>query len=162
LREMLAQAEVDGVESTGLNLRLPVVTRMESAPDSDELARALLVSPWGVERIYWHPPNRPTDLWIVSAYPPEGDADGKVAKGQGLLLRVQGNLKPVLVGLEPETGHYFVETLLHSVQEFDTIEEAFAAARAMGPSQHPGARSVSDRLQRPVSRRQMFGFWLGK
>ncbi|MBF0426951.1 MAG: hypothetical protein HQL66_14150 [Magnetococcales bacterium] len=161
LRETVERARAEGVALTDLNLRLPVLARMENSPFMEELVQALLVAPWGVERVYWHPPNRQHPPAIESAYPLEADASGNVAKGQGLLLRVGERLKPVLVGWEPETGHHFVETLLHSVREFATADEAFAMARAADPLYKSGARPVPSRMQRPVSRRQLFGFWLG-
>ncbi|MBF0153394.1 MAG: hypothetical protein HQL64_06625 [Magnetococcales bacterium] len=162
LRETLDQAKADGVELTDFNLRLPVMVRMESSPFTEELAHALLVAPWGVERVYWHPPNQQQSPAIESAYALEADANGNVAKGQGVLLRVAGNLKPVLIGWEPETGHYFVETLLHSVREFDTAGEVFAMASRAYPLYKPETQTVSSQMQRQVSRRQLFSFWLGK
>ncbi|MBF0136728.1 MAG: hypothetical protein H7833_03320 [Magnetococcus sp. DMHC-1] len=161
LRELRTRASADGTELTSLNLRLPVMVRMESTAGAEELARALLLTPWGVERIYWHPHGQEQSSIIESAFPLEADTEGRVAKGQGVLLRVAGSPRPVLIGWEPETGHYFVETLLHSVQEFDTIEEAFNMAQGVRPLRKPKMPTISDQMQRQVSRRQLLGFWRG-
>ncbi|MBF0141954.1 MAG: hypothetical protein HQL57_02360 [Magnetococcales bacterium] len=148
---LLPEVEKSGRE---LNWRLPVVVQMEFPPDSTALPRGLLVSPWGVERIYWGRPGKGTPP-VRSALPLEPDEAGRVARGQGVLLTTETGERPVVIAWEPETGHHFVESLLSSVVCVLSVEEAIQ--RALGEAGPPApARSISSHLERPVGRRALF------
>lgn len=140
-------------EDPAINRNLSIHVHIDPPKDPNTPIRAILVSPWGVERIYWSNPTLESPP-IQHATPLEVDANGRVACGIGLLLEYEDRPIPVLTAWEPEVGHHFVETLLHSVQNFSTVTEAMAAA--LGDSlPHTPKRSVADRLNRNVSRRDL-------
>ncbi|MEO5377603.1 MAG: hypothetical protein H7832_07460 [Magnetococcus sp. DMHC-6] len=135
-----------------INPQLWVQARL--TPPRDELPSAILITPWAVERIYWHLPG--TLPSIQSATPLQVDEAGRVAKGQGVILRGKEKTIPVLIAWEPETGHHFVQTILHQVTHLNSNESAMAAALAQ---ENPGIhvpRSVSSRLEQPMDRRGLF------
>ncbi|MBF0614449.1 MAG: hypothetical protein G8237_04190 [Magnetococcales bacterium] len=146
-------------KSPELNRNLAITVEMELNDDYSGDVRALLVTPWAVERIYWHSPTRGNDPPIRHAMALEADGAGRVAAGQGVLLELEDRqLVPVVTAWEPETGHYFVETLLHHTQGFDTAQSALD--RALGkPLTRPTRQSVSSTMQRNVSRRGLLKFW---
>ena len=117
----------------------------------------MLVTPWRVERVYWSNPTL-GDPPVQHAAPLEVDAAGRVVAGLGLLLKSEGERIPVLTAWEPEVGHHFVETLLHSVHDFSTAEEAINAALGNKGKLHP-KRSVADHLNKKVSRRNFLGIF---
>lgn len=143
-------------DDPGLNHRLGIRVQMDLPKEADGPVRAILVSPWAVERIHWCNPSR-GDPPILHASPLELDSDGRVQAGIGVLLECQGRRIPVLTAWEPELGHHFIETLLHTVRDFSSPEEAIATA--LGHQETPlPKRSVSDHMNRKVSRRSLFGF----
>jgi hypothetical protein len=142
-----------------INRKLTITVEMELNDDYSGEVRALLVTPWAVERIHWHSPTQGTTPPIRFAMPLEQDADHRVAAGQGVLLELEGGeLVPVVTAWEPETGHYFVETLLHHTQEFDTAQTALEVALGK-PMSTPPKRSISATMNRSVSRRGLLKFW---
>jgi hypothetical protein len=152
-QRILAEQSAD---RTDLNRRLDITVRMEPPPPDagpGALVRALLVTPWAVERIYWANPAAES-LPIESAYPLEGDASHRVSKGQGVLLRSGTRTVPVLIAWEPETGHHFVEALRSEVQAFEDPEEALAAALGTKPPPPP-RKSISGHMNTSVSRRRL-------
>lgn len=121
--------------------------------------QTLMVTPWAVERIYWHNPSSSHLPPIQYAISLEKESSGRVAAGQGVLLEVsEKRLVPVVIAWEPETGHYFVETLLHCTLEFDTAQAALAAALGEPPESLP-TLSIASTLNKEVSRRNLLGFW---
>lgn len=146
-------------EDPSINPRLGIQVELESGEATHLVTRALLVTPWAVERVYWHNPALGGEPPVRFAVALERDeTTGRVAAGQGVLLEVgAGRLAPVVIAWEPETGHTFVETLLHQTQEFDTPRAALAAA--LGEPEVPGRQSVTSTLNREVSRRGLLGFW---
>lgn len=143
-------------DDPALNRRLSVVIHMDPPQESDNHAQAILVTPWAVERIHWHT-NSQRPPAIKHATPLETDGEGRVAAGQGVILKTGETTVPVLIAWEPETGHHFVETLLHSVHEFITSEQAMAAALGQLSRQHK--RSFSERMDRPIRRRDLFNLF---
>lgn len=140
-----------------LNRRLSIRVQMDLPDDPSVPIRALLVSPWAVERIYWnnpaqhHPPIR-------HALPLTADAQGRVAAGIGVILEFVEQLIPVLTAWEPEVGHHLVETLLPSVQDISSVEEAIAIALGQ-PHRYPPKQSLTDHLSHTVSRRNLIGLF---
>ncbi len=138
------------------NRRLPITVRLDPSPHTHDPTRALLIAPWGVERIYWTPADRgPPPILHVAEL--ETDAEGRVAAGIGVLLETEERQVPVVTAWEPETGHYFLETLLHSVWDFDDVETALATALGRKPPPPPKT-SLSGHLNRTLSRRSLLGF----
>lgn len=157
--QVAAQRILEGLppERPGLNRRLAITVRLEVAPGDPGRPRALLVTPWAVERVHWAPPGS-TDPPLRSAYTPARDANGRIAAGQGMLLEGEGGMIPVVVAWHPETGHYFVERLIPSVLPFDTREEALAAVAHTGAAAaRPAHRTLEGTLERPTSRRGLLG-----
>ncbi|MBF0582824.1 MAG: hypothetical protein HQL80_01170 [Magnetococcales bacterium] len=140
-----------------LNRRLSIRIQMD-IPDSDGIpVRALMVTPWAVERIYWNSSTQHKPP-IRHAFPLTADAQGRVAAGQGVILEFADTLVPVLTAWEPELGHHWVETLLPSVLGIHSVEEAVALALGKKPLSPP-KRSVSDHLSLSVSRRKLLGIF---
>lgn len=139
-----------------LNLRLPVTVRLETEAITPRLTRALLVTPWAVERIYWSAPALPAPPLEVAA-PLDKDELDRPCKGQGAILRADDGNRPVVIAWEPETGHYFVETLLSPLLEFTTPEEAMATATGAAPPPPP-RKAMTSHLQTEVSRRGFLRF----
>lgn len=158
--QVAAERLLDGLADTRkkLNRNIKVTVRMEPSPHPDALTRAVIAAPWGVERVYWNPPGV-AEPPIESAYPLEADEAGRVARGQGMMLDAgKEGKKPILIAWEPETGHYFVETLLHSVLGYSNAEEALRMAGGGGrvePRKQP-KKSVTQHLEKEVSRRGLF------
>ncbi|MBF0163129.1 MAG: hypothetical protein HQM01_01280 [Magnetococcales bacterium] len=146
-------------KSPELNHNLIITVEMELNDDFTGEFRALLVTPWAVERIFWHSPTLGTAPPVKHAMRLETDESGRVAAGQGVLLEVEvDRLVPVVIAWEPETGHYFVETLLHHTQGFDTAQSALDTA--LGRTQaRMGPQSVTAVMNRTVSRRGLLKFW---
>lgn len=140
-------------EDATLNHALTIRVHMAPSKDPAAPVRAILVTPWGVEHVYWSPSVLGAPP-VQHAVPLEGDDSGRVATGIGLLLEYEGACVPVLTAWEPEVGHYFVETLFHTVQQFSTTEEAISAALGE-TSVPPPKRSMADHLNRKVSRRNL-------
>ena len=92
------------------------------------------------------------------ASPLATDAAGRIQSGIALLLACEGKQLPVLTAWEPEVGHHFIETLLHTVQPFATAEEAMAAATGKD-RETPPTRSIADHLNRRVDRRALLGIF---
>lgn len=138
-----------------LNTRLPVSVTMEHPPGSMELPSAIVVSPWAVERVYWASPmQRGVDPPLYAAMPLEHNEQGRVKPGQGAVLDTgTGRTAPVVIAWEPETGHYFVETLLRQVSAFVSADEARRAALGLAKGRPP---TMAAQMQRPVSRRSLF------
>ncbi|MBF0427931.1 MAG: hypothetical protein HQL94_03345 [Magnetococcales bacterium] len=144
-------------DDPAINRRLAITVTMENGPNG--LLQALLVTPWAVERIYWHNPATGSNPPIRHAISLEQDSSGHVSSGQGVLFEAGENrLVPVVIAWEPETGHYFVETLLHCTQEFDTSPAALAAALGE-PLTNPPQNSLTSAMNLKVSRRKLLGFW---
>ncbi|ABK43192.1 hypothetical protein Mmc1_0671 [Magnetococcus marinus MC-1] len=155
--DRLAEA-LDG-ERAGLNPALEVMVEMESAARDDGLASALLITPWAIERVYWLGAGQLAPP-VQSAYPLEGDAQGRVAAGQGVLLHTAKGATPVVIAWEPETGHHFAQVLLPQVQNYINSYDAMAAAKAVGGAQpHRTKQSLSNHLDKPVSRRGLFNLF---
>ncbi|MBF0261437.1 MAG: hypothetical protein HQL97_06380 [Magnetococcales bacterium] len=146
-------------KSPELNHNLIITVEMELNDDFTGEFRALLVTPWAVERIFWHSPTLGTAPPVKHAMSLDADESGRVAAGQGVLLEVEvDRLVPVVIAWEPETGHYFVETLLHHTQGFDTAQSALDTA--LGRTQaRMGPQSVTAVMNRTVSRRGLLKFW---
>ncbi|MBF0341190.1 MAG: hypothetical protein HQL95_09560 [Magnetococcales bacterium] len=147
-------------DSPELNPRLAITVEMEMSEDLHGEVTALLVTPWAVERIHWHPAHLGVDPPVRHAIPLEVNASGRVAAGQGVLLELDGGnrLLPVVIAWEPETGHYFVETLLHHTQGYDTARSALDAALGK-PLSRPVTQSITSTMHREVSRRGLLKFW---
>lgn len=146
-------------EDHHLNRRLGVTVRLESPNDPEDPVSALLVSPWAVERVFWHHNTPGSSPPIMYAFDLELDATGRVVAGQGVIFKTRERTWPVVIGWEPEIGHHFVHTLLHQVDHLNSVDEAISEALGV---HHLAAskRSLSDHLQKKVSRRSMFGFSL--
>ncbi|MBF0271264.1 MAG: hypothetical protein HQL98_04175 [Magnetococcales bacterium] len=146
-------------ESPELNRNLAITVEMELNDDYSGEIRALMVTPWAVERIHWHSSHQGSEPPIRHAMGLETDDTGRVAAGQGVLLELEGGkLVPVVIAWEPETGHYFVETLMHHTQGYDTARSALEAA--LGKAPDPSAtQSISSTMNRSVSRRGLLKFW---
>ncbi|MBF0109674.1 MAG: hypothetical protein HQL76_10905 [Magnetococcales bacterium] len=143
------------IDDPTLNRRLGVTVRMESPGDGDDPVHAILVTPWAVERVFWHL-NQPGSIPPVR-YAAELDLDteGRIAAGQGVILETRERTYPVVIAWEPETGHHFIQTLLHQVLEFRSVDEAIGEALGVHHLARD-RRSLTDQLQRKVSRRGMF------
>ncbi|MBF0132861.1 MAG: hypothetical protein HQL75_09790 [Magnetococcales bacterium] len=143
-------------DDPSLNRTLGVTVRMEPPDHPNDPVSALLVSPWAVERVFWHhgQPGSPPPIIHVAEL--ELDAHGRVAAGQGVILETQERTVPVVIGWEPETGHHFVHTLLHRVHDFDTVDAAINEALGVHPLA-PTHRSLSGHMQKKISRRGLFG-----
>ncbi|MEO5364086.1 MAG: hypothetical protein H7838_10760 [Magnetococcus sp. DMHC-8] len=138
-----------------LNRRLPIRVQMEPVDHPTAPTRALLVTPWAVERVYWHNPTQPTPpLRYIGQL--TSDEEGRVAAGIGVILEYLDQRIPVLTAWEPEVGHHFVEILPVSVLGVNSVEEAVAVALGRQPATPP-KRSVTDHLNLTVSRRNLFG-----
>jgi hypothetical protein len=138
-----------------LNRKLRVYVRPDPPGLPEDPTSVILVTPWGVERIYWNPPERIPA--IIHAVPLEVDDEGRVAAGQGVMLETSKRTIPVLIAWEPEAGHHFVETLLHSVRDYDSPEQAIAAIDGEQPP--PLAKkSLTQHMGKKISRRGLFGF----
>ena len=146
-------------DDPALNRRLPVTVRMDPLPHADDPVRAVLVTPWGVEYVYWPHTGRASPD-VLHAVELETDAEGRVASGIGLLLETRQRQIPVVTVWEPETGHYFVETLLHSVRDFNSVDDALATALGRRPPPAPKT-SLSGHLKKTLSRRGLLGFGRG-
>lgn len=144
-------------DDPNLNRRLTIRVQMVPPELPTEPTRALLVTPWAVERIYWHNTAQ-ADPPVRHAAPLTPDAEGRVAAGLGVILEYATLRVPVLTAWEPEVGHHFVETLLPSVRDCLSGDEALAIALGQKPL-YPPKRSVTDHLTRPVSRRSLFGIF---
>ncbi len=144
-------------EDPNLNRRLSIRVQMDPPNHPTAPMRALLVTPWAVERVYWHNPAQPNPP-LRHATPLTRDAEGRVAAGLGVLLEYLEELIPVLTAWEPEVGHHFVETLLPSVEGFGSVDEAIAIALGRKPT-YPLKRSVTDQLNLSVSRRNLLGIF---
>ncbi|MEO5341230.1 MAG: hypothetical protein H7837_12065 [Magnetococcus sp. MYC-9] len=143
-------------EDPRYNRRLGIRVQLDPHDEQPTVAlRALLVTPWAVERVYWHDPNQAAPP-IRHAFPLTADMEGRVAAGLGVILSWAGQQIPVLTAWEPEVGHHFVETLLPSVQDLGSVEEAIAVALGRKPL-FPVKRSVTDHLSSTVSRRNLLG-----
>ena len=142
-------------DDPSLNRRLTVRVQMIPPDLPIDPVRALLVTPWAVERIYWNNTAHPTPP-IRHAVPLTADDQGRVKAGLGVILEYAAHKVPVLTAWEPEVGHHFVETLLPSVKDFGSVEEALAVALGHKPL-YPPKRSVTDHLSAPLSRRNLFG-----
>lgn len=141
------------LEDTALNRKMNIRVQIEPPKDSETPIRAILVTPWGVERVYWSNPTLESPE-VKHAVPLELDDEGRVEAGIGLLLNDEGRQVPVLTAWEPEVGHHFIETLLHSVKNFSSADEAIATA--LGEKAPPSAqRSVMDHLNHKVRRRDL-------
>ncbi|MBF0309057.1 MAG: hypothetical protein HQL56_05990 [Magnetococcales bacterium] len=150
-RLMAAQAE-----NSALNRALGIHLHMEEGSFEDPYSTGILVTPWAVERIFWiNPPRREPSL--QSAMPLTIDDKGRVAPGQGVILQESSRRIGVLTAWEPETGHYFVETLLPSTLPFRSCQEALQAALG-APAPQPPRQSLSTQLETACSRRSLFGF----
>ena len=150
-RLLLARGESD----PALNQNLPIRVHMDPPENPEDPMRAILVTPWAVERIYWsNPAKGPPPIRHAAAL--ERDQTGRAATGQGVLLETEERQIPVQIAWEPETGHHFVETVLHSVRDFDTPDEAIATA--LGTQPPPKTKqSLSNHLQKKMSRRRLLG-----
>ncbi|MBF0294521.1 MAG: hypothetical protein HQL96_04970 [Magnetococcales bacterium] len=147
------------MDDPGINRRLTITVNPESDDNPAGVASALLVTPWAVERVWWHSASRGEVPPIRHAFVLDADGAGRVAAGQGVLLDLGENrLVPVVVAWEPETGHYFVETLLHHTEGFDSAPEALAVALGAPPSPSPRL-SITATFNKAVSRRGLLGFW---
>jgi hypothetical protein len=142
-------------DDPALNRKLRVHVEADPPSEAEELTSVLLVTPWAVERIYWTP------QWlspaVIHAAPLEIDENGRVASGQGVLLETSQRTIPVLIAWEPETGHHFIETLLHSLRDYDSIEQVMAGLQ--DEQKVPiTKKSLTQHLDKKVSRRGLFGF----
>ncbi|MEO5348168.1 MAG: hypothetical protein H7836_00755 [Magnetococcus sp. YQC-3] len=144
-------------DDPSLNRRLAIRVQMDPPDQPTDPIRALLVTPWAVERIYWNNTAQPTPP-IRHALPLTADSQGRVMAGLGVILEYATHKVPVLIAWEPEVGHHFVETLLPSVRDCGSVEEAIAVALGRKPL-YPPKRSVTDHLSVPVSRRNLFGIF---
>lgn len=144
------------LDDPGLNRILGVFVRMEPPNDAGGPVSAILVTPWAVERIYWHHYQPNTTPPITHAAKLELDGAGRVAAGQGVLFQTKERTLPVIIGWEPETGHYFIETLLHQVYDYRSANDAINAALGVRPISL-GKKSLDDRLNDKVSRRGILG-----
>ncbi|OSM01861.1 hypothetical protein MAIT1_01912 [Magnetofaba australis IT-1] len=112
-----------------------------------------------MERIWWKAPQDMVPP-IESALSLEPDAEGRVAAGQGALLRIEERAIPVVIAWEPETGHHFVQALLRNPRDFlnsaDALEAAAEQRHAGDKRQTPRRQSVSQHLDKQVSRRGLF------
>ncbi|WP_130469912.1 hypothetical protein [Candidatus Magnetaquicoccus inordinatus] len=145
-------------DDPNLNRQLKIRVQMESTQHPEAPISALLVTPWAVERIFWHNPhNQPTPP-IRHAMPLTSDDEGRVAAGQGVLLEYIDRLVPVLTAWEPEVGHHFIEILLSSTHDLDNPEEAIALALGKKPPTR-SKQSVAEHLNKTVSRRNLLGWF---
>lgn len=149
---ILAQRPLD---DPALNRKLRVYVRLDPPGIPEDPISAVLVTPWGVERVYWNPPEQLPE--IIHAVPLEINSEGLVAPGQGVLLSTSTRSIPVLTAWEPETGHHFIETLLHSVRDFESPEQAIAAIDGEEPPPPP-KKSLTQHMEKKISRRGLFGF----
>ncbi|MBF0423040.1 MAG: hypothetical protein HQL73_08610 [Magnetococcales bacterium] len=148
------------VDDPSLNRRLGIIVRMEPPMLDSDPVSAILVTPWAVERVFWHNNREQKDPPILHAGELETTPDGRVAAGQGVVLETSQRTFPVVIAWEPETGHHFVQTLLHEVHEFNSVEAAIRAAFA--GKTRPRLTQVT--LNKEVSRRGLFslGGWFGR
>jgi hypothetical protein len=155
----------------GLNPRIQVTVRL--LPPADEpWTCAMLATPWAVEKIYWKAPSCLVEsLPVRSAFPLALDEHGRVGAGQGVLL-VPSSVPdaraiPVLIAWEPETGHYFVESLRRDVAGYRSAGEALAGVLPAPGPEHAGQAGRSGEqgmdwarvLHNPVSRRSLLTFF---
>jgi hypothetical protein len=143
------------IEDPALNRKLPVFVRPDPPGIPEDPISVLLVTPWGVERVYWNPPERVPA--IIHAAPLEVDEQGLVKSGQGVMLETSKRTIPVLISWEPEAGHHFIETLLHSVRDYDSPQQAIAAIDGEQPPP-PAKKSLTQHMEKKISRRGLFGF----
>lgn len=143
-------------DDPSLNRALGVTVRMEPPDDPNDPVSALLVSPWAVERVFWHRVQTGSPPPLIHVAELELDAHGRVAAGQGVILETRERTVPVVIGWEPETGHHFVHTLLHRVSDIDTADAAINEALGIHPLA-PTHRSISGHMQKKVSRRGLIG-----
>ncbi|MBF0612346.1 MAG: hypothetical protein G8345_12335 [Magnetococcales bacterium] len=158
---------LDGLSGsrTDVNWRIGLQVEMEGVPAPGGFPNALLISPWGVERVYWSPFGTEAPP-IQSAAPLVADDQGRVAAGQGVLLLTEPKPTPVLIGWEPETGHHFIQSLIGNMLPYEDGHQAMMAAFAVekrggswvAASTGGVVEEEPSRLQKPVSRRGMFGF----
>ncbi len=140
-----------------LNRKLRVYVRPDIPGLPEDPISAVLVTPWAVERVYWNPPEQTPNL--IHAAPLKVDDAGRVAAGQGVMLETSQKTVPVLIAWEPETGHHFIETLLHQeqIRNYDSPEQAIAAIQ--GEETPPQAKkSITQHMEKKITRRGLFGF----
>ncbi|MBF0459962.1 MAG: hypothetical protein HQL87_01055 [Magnetococcales bacterium] len=147
----------DRTTDPSLNPRLGIRVQRDPSDHPQAPIRALLVTPWAVERVYWNNPARQNPP-VRHTIPLLADAHGRVAAGIGVILEYRATDIPVRTAWEPETGHYFVETLLPAVQDLGSVEEAIAVALGRKPLYLP-KQSLTDHLSLPVNRRHLLGLW---
>jgi hypothetical protein len=142
-------------DDPALNRKLRVYVRPDPPGLVEDPISALLITPWAAERVYWNQPEQTPG--IIHAAPLEVNDQGRVAVGQGVMLETSKRTVPVLIAWEPETGHHFIETLLHSVRDYDSAEHVIAALD--GEEKVPTAKkSLTQHLDKKVSRRGLFSF----
>ncbi|HIJ84817.1 MAG: hypothetical protein HW380_2904 [Magnetococcales bacterium] len=142
-------------DDPSLNRSLGVTIRMEPPEDPQNPISALLVSPWAVERVFWH--HQPNTLPpIIHAADLELDPQGRVTSGQGVILETKNRTFPVVIHWEPETGHHFIQTLLPQVLDMRTLDEAIRHALGTHSGSLPQS-SLSNHLHKKVSRRGLMG-----
>ncbi|MBF0184600.1 MAG: [NiFe]-hydrogenase assembly chaperone HybE [Magnetococcales bacterium] len=139
-----------------LNRRMNIRVQMENSFPNAPIP-ALLVTPWAVERVFWHDMSRPEPP-IRHAMPLTADPDGRVAAGQGVLLEYPNRLVPVLTAWEPEVGHHFIEILMNSTRDLDSFEEAIAVVSGKKATSRAN-QSVADHLNKSISRRNLLGLF---
>ncbi|MBF0420515.1 MAG: hypothetical protein HQL78_10155 [Magnetococcales bacterium] len=140
-----------------LNRRLAVTVRMEVPGQDGDPVSAILVTPWAVERVFWHFNGSSATPPIRFASELEFDLQGRVAAGQGVILETSQRTYPVVIAWEPETGHHFVQTLLHEVHAFHSVEKAIQSALSGNtPRGRITQASMAATLDKEVSRRGLF------
>ena len=143
------------IDDPALNRKMRVYVRPDHPGMPEDPTSAILVTPWAVERVYWNPPEQTPALIHVA--PLNVDEEGRIAAGQGVMLETSTRTIPVLIAWEPEAGHHFIETLLHSVRDYESPEQAIAAIQGEEPP--PSAKkSLSQHMEKQISRRGLFGF----
>ena len=143
-------------QDPALNRRLPIRVHIVPPKSPETAVHAILITPWAVERVYWS--NSFEEPEIQHAAPLILDEAGRVAAGIGLLLKYEEIWIPVLTAWEPEIGHHFIETLLHSVHPYSTTDEALAAS--LGNSVAVSRKhSITEQLNQKLSRRNLLGIF---
>jgi hypothetical protein len=140
------------------------------AADAEELTdwqRALLVTPWTVQRVYVpRDPHEPGGLPDAQGLP--ADAEGRVESGTEVVLEDGGERFHLEVVFDPRIGHHLVEELVPGTSGLRDSEEALAWARAVAahrdgrdPQGGQGAGNGVPERER-LSRRQLFRTLLGR
>lgn len=138
-----------------LNPRIPIWVQMLTAVTPEAAwVQAVLLSPWAAEKVYWPPPGSDMPP-IQSAFPLECDDSGRILSGQGVLLTWDRFVHPVVINWEPETGHYFTESLIQPVERFISLDQLLRAAIGLASPTGPKPTLIT-RLSQPVSRRRLF------